>query len=89
MGNMIYSPKGELNIIDWHTVDFENYGDPWYEFNRIGVEYSDFASGQIDGYFQDNVPEEFWELFAFYLSAVQTKLFSIERPIRYFSLDMI
>ncbi len=69
MGNMIYSPKGELNIIDWHTVDFENYGDPWYEFNRIGVEFSDFASGQIDGYFEDNVPEEFWQLFVFYLSA--------------------
>lgn len=69
MGNMIYSPNGELTIIDWHTVDFDNYGDPWYEFNRIGVEFSEFASGQIDGYFEDNVPENFWRLFSFYLSA--------------------
>lgn len=69
MGNIIYSQKKELNIIDWHTVDFDNYGDPWYEFNRIGVEYPEFASGQIDGYFEDNIPEEFWKLFAFYLSA--------------------
>jgi serine/threonine-protein kinase len=69
MGNIIIMPNGELKVIDWHTVDFDNYGDPWYEFNRIGIEYPDFATGQIDGYFEDNVPSEFWKLFAYYLSA--------------------
>ncbi len=68
MGNLIQSGSGQLFVIDWHTVDFENYGDPWYEFNRIGVEYPYFASGQIDGYFDDQVPDEFWKLLAYYLS---------------------
>jgi len=57
-GNMIFSESGELFVIDWHTVDFDNYGDPWYEFNRIGSVYPAFASGQIDGYFQGKPPED-------------------------------
>lgn len=68
IGNMIIKDNG-LYIIDWHTVDFDNTGDPWYEFNRIGAEYPFFASGQIDGYFNGNVPNEFWRVFALYFSA--------------------
>ena len=68
MGNLILSPDKKLFVIDWHTVDFENIGDPWYEFNRIGMEYPYFASGQIDGYFDNNVPDDFWNLLAYYLS---------------------
>ena len=59
---------GVLSVIDWHTVDFGNIGDPWYEFNRLGTEYPAFARGQIDGYFAYRVPETFWRLFALYLS---------------------
>lgn len=69
MGNIIHSKDGQLFIIDWHTVDFDNYGDPWYEFNRIGTEYPAFATGQIDGYFNHEPPEVFWRLLAYYLSA--------------------
>lgn len=68
MGNLI-TKDGAVFVIDWHTVDFDNIGDPWYEFNRVGVEYPAFASGQIDGYFDGKVPEEFWKLFALYFSA--------------------
>ena len=56
-------------VIDWHTVDFDNIGDPWYEFNRLGIEHPMFAGGQINGYFNQQVPEEFWRLFALYLAA--------------------
>ncbi len=69
MGNMIKSKDDKLFIIDWHTVDFDNYGDPWYEFNRIGVECPAFASGQINGYFGNNPPDDFWLLLAYYISA--------------------
>lgn len=85
MGNLIIGKSGTLSVIDWHTVDFENYGDPWYEFNRIGVENPAFATGQIDGYFGDCVPEAFWELLAYYLagsaitSIVWAKYFAPER----------
>ena len=67
MGNLIIN-EGKLWVIDWHTVDFDNIGDPWYEFNRIGIEYPTFAKGQIDGYFENQVPEEFWKLFALYFA---------------------
>jgi Predicted aminoglycoside phosphotransferase len=69
MGNMIQTASGHLSIIDWHTVDFDNYGDPWYEFNRIGIECAEFASGQINGYFNNEVPEKFWKLLMYYISA--------------------
>ncbi|MGN0479521.1 MAG: aminoglycoside phosphotransferase family protein [Hominenteromicrobium sp.] len=67
MGNLILR-ENEVYVIDWQTVDFDNYGDPWYEFNRLGVEYPSFASGQIYGYFNGSVPDDFWKLFALYIS---------------------
>lgn len=69
LGNMVIGRKGELSVIDWDTADFENVGDPWYEFNRIGTGVPAFAAGQIDGYFENNVPDEFWRLLTFYLAA--------------------
>lgn len=85
VGNMILTDTKCISIIDWHTVDFDNCGDPWYEFNRIGIEYAEFASGQINGYFDHEVPENFWKLLAYYLSAsaitsiVWAKYFAKER----------
>lgn len=66
-GNLIVK-DGRLWVIDWHTMDFESVGDPWYEFNRIDAGHPAFARGQIDGYFPGGVPDEFWRLFALYLS---------------------
>ena len=67
-GNMMIDRNGQLTIIDFDKWD---YGDPWEEFNRI-VWCADaspaFASGRIDGYFEGNVPEEFWQLLALYIS---------------------
>ena len=66
-GNLIVR-DGRIWVIDWHTMDFDSVGDPWYEFNRADMEYPDFARGQIDGYFGTSVPEAFWRLLAMYLS---------------------
>ncbi len=68
MRNLIVN-EGTLQVIDWQTVDFDNIGDPWYEFNCLGTDHPEFAKGQIDGYFQKEVPDTFWKLFAYYLSA--------------------
>ena len=60
---------GRLYIIDFEKCDF---GDPWEEFNRIVwcVQASPcFASGMVDGYFDGEVPMEFWELLALYISS--------------------
>ena len=67
-GNMIVN-DGKVWVIDWHTVDFGGVGDPWYEFNRLNTEHTAFAKGQIDGYFQQQVPEDFWRLFTLYFAA--------------------
>lgn len=85
LGNLIINEKEELFVIDWQTVDFEGVGDPWVDFINIGIEHPAFAAGQIDGYFNHQVPEEFWRILALYLSVsaitsiVWAKYFAPER----------
>ncbi len=59
---------GKLYIIDFNHND---YSDPWEDIKAItwDVEASQmFASGRINGYFESDVPEEFWRIFALYIS---------------------
>ena len=66
IGNMMIE-NNKIVIIDFNRFDF---GDPWEEFNRIVwcVQASPiFASGIIDGYFDNEVPMEFWKLLALYI----------------------
>lgn len=68
IGNMLIE-KDNLKIIDFDRYD---YGDPFEEFNRIvwSAQKSPlFASGMVDGYFNDNPPLEFWKLLALYISS--------------------
>lgn len=67
IGNMMIS-EGKLVVIDFDRLDF---GDPWEEFNRIvwSAQASPyFASGIVDGYFEHNVPLDFWKLLVLYVS---------------------
>ena len=67
IGNMMIDKDGVLTIIDFDRDDF---GDPWEEFNRIvwcAQAAPAFASGMVDGYFDSNVPIEFWKLLALYI----------------------
>lgn len=71
VGNMIITPEIELGIIDFNRMD---YGDPWEEFNRITwcVDTSPiFASGYINGYFNNVVPDLFFRLMALYIASNQ------------------
>ncbi|MBR3767637.1 MAG: phosphotransferase [Clostridia bacterium] len=67
IGNMMIE-NGKIVIIDFDRYDF---GDPWEEFNRIVWCASAplFASGIVNGYFDDNVPTDFWKLLALYISS--------------------
>ncbi|MDD4780845.1 MAG: phosphotransferase [Tissierellia bacterium] len=68
IGNMMIE-NNKLVIIDFDRYDF---GDPWEEFNRIVwcTQVSPiFASGLINGYFDNEVPLEFWRLLALYISS--------------------
>jgi len=68
IGNMIVTKHGEVGIIDFDRLD---YGDPWEDFNRIvwcADESNAFASGRINDYFGNNVPEVFFRLMALYIA---------------------
>lgn len=67
IGNMMVDQDGKLTIIDFDRDDF---GDPWEEFNRIvwcAQVAPAFASGMVDGYFNSDIPLDFWKLLALYI----------------------
>lgn len=67
VGNMMIGKDRKLYIIDFNRCDF---GDPWEEFNRIvwcAQAMPLFATGMVNGYFENIVPTEFWELLALYI----------------------
>ncbi|MBE6753641.1 MAG: phosphotransferase family protein [Ruminococcaceae bacterium] len=67
IGNMMLDSAGKLTVIDF---DRDDYGDPWEEFNRIvwcAQTSPLFASGMVDGYFDGDVPMDFWRLLALYI----------------------
>ena len=69
IGNMMIGNDKRLYIIDFNRNDF---GDPWEEFNRIvwcAQATPLFATGMVNGYFDNDVPMEFWELLALYISS--------------------
>ena len=69
IGNMMIDSNGKLQIIDF---DRDDYGDPWEEFNRIvwcAQTSPSFATGMLNGYFNNEVPMDFWQLLALYISS--------------------
>ena len=66
-GNMMIGEDKKLYIIDFEKDD---YGDPWEEFNRIvwtAQSSPEFATGMVNGYFEGEIPAEFWPLIAYYI----------------------
>ena len=76
-GNLIYMKNGEIGVIDFNRWEV---GDPYEEFYKLesfGIEASvPYSIGQIDAYFNDEVPEDFWGALALYCA--QAALFSIK-----------
>src|SRR5699024_10584345 len=69
IGNMLIDGNDKLYII---AFDRHDSCDPDEEFNRITWCASlspAFASGRIDGYFNHDVPDEFWKLLLLYISS--------------------
>ena len=67
IGNMMVDETGVLTVIDF---DRDDHGDPWEEFNRIvwsAQAAPAFAAGMVDGYFDGEVPMDFWNLLALYI----------------------
>lgn len=75
--NMVISPSGDLYIIDFQMCGVT---DPYLVMTGVGVSamYSiPFAMGQIDGYFDKSVPEDFWEKYDYYMLAEMLYAFTV------------
>ncbi len=76
-GNLIYTTDGSVGVIDFNRWEI---GDPYEEFYKLesfGVENSiPYCIGQIDAYFDDQIPEDFWITLAVYVA--HASLFSIK-----------
>lgn len=75
--NMVISPDGELFIIDFQMC---GKADPYLVLTGAGVSamYSiSFALGQIDGYFGEAVPEDFWTKYNYYMLSEMLYAFTV------------
>lgn len=76
-GNLIYKEDGSIGVIDFNRWEV---GDPYEEFYKLqsfGTEVSvPYCMGQIDAYFDDRIPKDFWRANAVYVA--QAALFSIK-----------
>lgn len=76
-GNLIYMNDGSIGVIDFNRWEV---GDPYEEFYKLqsfGIENSiSYCIGQIDAYFNNEVPEDFWSTLAVYVA--HASLFSIK-----------
>ncbi len=69
--NIIFN-EGELAAV----IDFDRFewGDPYHDFHKVALFTSEvskpFAIGQIDGYFSDNIPDEFWQYYTLYAAMI-------------------
>ncbi|MDF9596634.1 phosphotransferase [Bacillus cereus] len=69
ISNIIVKDKQYMGVIDFNGFD---WGDPIHDFVKIAI-FGRFVSipysiGQINGYFEENSMEEFWNLYSIYVA---------------------
>ncbi|MCR2806915.1 phosphotransferase family protein [Paenibacillus soyae] len=66
-GNLLVHSGGYAAAIDFNRYD---WGDPYHDFLKVAYFSREvsipFSIGQIDGYFQGEIPADFWSLYALY-----------------------
>lgn len=76
-GNLILTPDKRIGVIDFNRWEI---GDPYEEFYKLesfSTEVSiPYCIGQIDEYFDENIPEDFWDILAVYVA--HASLYSIK-----------
>lgn len=69
--NIIVNNKKYAGVIDFNNFDF---GDPLHDFVKVALFQRElsvpFSIGQIEGYFNEKVPEAFWMLYSIYTAMV-------------------
>ena len=82
VGNLIHGDNDTLYIIDFSSGICS---DPWKDFGCIPVsasKFPGFASGMIDGYFDGEIPAQFWMLLAVYTCCQTLNFFTSLRRIQ-------
>lgn len=77
VGNLIITPQNEIGVIDFDKCAA---GDGWEEFGGIvwaARLSTQFAKGQVDGYFSGNVQKDFFRLLAVYIG-----IYTLEHVVR-------
>ena len=86
-GNLILTPEHGIGVIDFNRWEI---GDPYEEFYKLecfGTQVSiPYCIGQIDAYFDNNVPEEFWNVLAVYVA--HASLYSIKWAEKFGQADI-
>ncbi|PES70882.1 aminoglycoside phosphotransferase [Bacillus cereus] len=66
--NIIVRDAKYVGVVDFNGYD---WGDPLHDFVKIALFARDisipYSIGQIEGYFNGRIPEEFWNLYAVYV----------------------
>ncbi|MDF9482505.1 phosphotransferase [Bacillus cereus] len=66
--NIIVRDARYVGVVDFNGYD---WGDPLHDFVKIALFARDisipYSIGQIEGYFNGRIPEEFWNLYAVYV----------------------
>ncbi|MCU0158365.1 aminoglycoside phosphotransferase family protein, partial [Bacillus safensis] len=69
LGNIIVNDNKYAGVIDFNNFD---WGDPIHDFYKVALfsrETSEaFSAGQINGYFDGNIPDDFWLLYSVYVA---------------------
>jgi aminoglycoside phosphotransferase (APT) family kinase protein len=67
VGNILVNGGEYGGVIDFNRYD---WGDPFHEFVKVALFSREvsvpFSRGQLDGYFNQGFPEEFWKLYCLY-----------------------
>jgi len=86
-GNLIYRDNGELGVIDFNRWEVGDPYEDFYKLESFGIETSiPYCIGQLDSYFNDDIPMSFWGALAVY--AAQAALFSIKWAERFGQADI-
>jgi len=69
--NIIFNDSELVAVIDFDRFE---WGDPYHDFHKVALFTSEvskpFAIGQIDGYFSNNIPDEFWLYYSLYTAMI-------------------
>jgi aminoglycoside phosphotransferase (APT) family kinase protein len=77
VGNLIITPQNKIGVIDFDKCAV---GDGWEEFGGIvwAARLSKhFAKGQVEGYFSEDIPNEFFPILALYIG-----IYALEHVVR-------